>query len=233
MGYLDVEAKLPKDPFDWKPWWLWVAANGLVGVANVGARYIVNPISDLISLPFWLRLILGSLLGSAVLGLLQGLVWRRYVPMIPLGSWVIVTMIGTLLGLVVGQVVTLPVLFLSGFCVPLSLIVPGAVQGAVVGLAQRRVLRRYFDDDKHWVRVNALAGALSLLPLYASVAWTLFSAPYGLSATSVGAPGTIPDATVSSFVGLGVFLSSLTLLYGAVTGGVFARLVRLYTERGQ
>jgi hypothetical protein len=234
MGYLDVKAKIPYGQFEWKPWWLWVAANGLTAVANVGIAYITSPIRDWLSMPFWLFLTLNSLLEGAALGLLQGLVWRRYVPAVHLRAWVTATMIGTMLGLVAVFIVTLSTSFLIGCCLPLLLILPGAVHGAMLGLAQRRVLQPHFNEETRWVRVNALAGVVSLIPIVAGAMWALISVFSGLSAASVGASGTMPNLTVSGFVDLGVFLSVLagSLLYGAVTGGAFERLVRLYAEQG-
>lgn len=231
MGYLDIEAKsrrgrLPGEPLEWKPWLTWVGATGFGYIAGsfllelaglVGSIFTVQ--TDLRS-AIWVKSILYIAVIGAVVGLAQSLVLWKYTGLPIQRAWVIASAVGSGLGLA-GLFLFTGIGFAFLFCGPLPFIVPGGLFGAGVGLAQRRVLRQHLDESSRWLWVNALAGVVALLPLYAGLTWAI---------SSFVANGAASATTANLDVWLISLLTgwSPAFLYGAVTGAEMVRLMRLY-----
>jgi hypothetical protein len=228
MGYLDTQSQFQrreKVKMEWRPWLLWV---GATGVGYVAGSYLTELISlagpavavkDLTS--FWVRTILSILATGAVVGLAQGLVLWKYMGVPIVRPWVLATTVGSGLGIgaiLLSYQVNFPALFSGLYCCwPLLVSIPGALLGALIGYAQRRVLELYLDAPTRWVRSSVLAGIISLLPLYIGVFWALLSLFTNSSLN-------IPSIWLISL--LAVWLPPF--LYGMVTGREFLRVVHLY-----
>ncbi|MEO6458592.1 MAG: hypothetical protein ABIO92_10050, partial [Chloroflexia bacterium] len=124
--------------------------------------------------------VLGSVLGlfgSALVGLMQWLVLRRYLLGITWWGWILATMLGQLLRLVAALFLIVGLLLfevigdlpeLLGVSATLTLItfLNGILLGLPLGFVQWIVLRRYVSEAAWWIPVVAVGAALnSIMPL--------------------------------------------------------------------
>jgi hypothetical protein len=152
---------------------------------------------------------------GSVLGTAQWLVLRRYLPDLAPGTWIVATAGGAVLayaagmsiGTALGEGIDLagvPVVILA-----LCGILYVAGLGALLGVTQWWVLRRYVARAGWWVAANAGAWILGLAVGFAGPAlvadWTATGVVVAMGATT------------------GIVMGGLV---GAVTGGVLVRLLR-------
>jgi hypothetical protein len=205
-------------------WARWTLATGLgelfgfglaMGLGGLVYLLVGGPVE---TVPAWALLggaVLAGVVEGSVLGTAQWLVLRRYLPDLAPGTWIAATAGGAVLayaagmsiGTALGEGIDLagvPVVILA-----LCGILYVAALGALLGVTQWWVLRRYVARAGWWVAANAGA-------------WIL-----GLAAGFAG-PSLVPDWTATGVViamgaTTGIVMGGLV---GAVSGGVLVRLLR-------
>ena len=105
-----------------------------------------------------------DLVGLVILGVSTGIaqwhVLRRYLPYLSLSDWAIHTAIGVTVGWSVALI------FGWGFRFTPFVLLPGALGGAILGLAQWRVLSGWARHSVWWVPAMSAAGAVTLAITY-------------------------------------------------------------------
>jgi len=205
-------------------WVRWTLATGLGELFGFGLAMGLGGLVYLLmggpveTVPAWALLggaVLAGVIEGSVLGTAQWLVLRRYLPDLAPGPWIAATAGGAVLayaagmsiGTALGESIDLtgvPVVILA-----LCGILYVAGLGALLGVTQWWVLRRYVAHAGWWVPANAGAWILGLAVGFAGPSliedWNATGVVIAMGATT------------------GVLMGALV---GAITGGVLVRLLR-------
>lgn len=210
---------------DFRFWCRWIIANligellglGVVATAAYAAVSVMGESASAAHALAFATLIIGlGIIEGAIVGYAQAVVLRRRLPQ--LRAWVRATMVGAAcawsLGMLPGTLMSIagssPSTMPSGMSDALQLLlaVPlGLVTGAILGLPQWLVLKRYVSRAGWWVAANAAAWACGM-PLIFAVA-------------GAGAPGPVLPTVIVVLAGLAL----AGALVGAVHGAFLIKLL--------
>lgn len=200
-----------------KRWLWWTLASSAGHIVGIGMAALILAIVQWAGLNWSINETVSYIVGLGVIGLLDGamvglaqsVVWRRYYPQMASNKWVFFTLIGGLGAWLLGPLATTVGFYvLSCF----SLIPGPAFAGAIVGLAQAQVLKRYTGKVAFWVWINALAGVMGVFT-------GILAAPLWGAIRNIGVLYGGSEAVV---VGI---IAGLTV-YSAITGWAFVSFVR-------
>lgn len=201
-------------------WLWWVVANTVSEIVGLGASALIAAVLALgqgiavqpggLTLPVAVLALAG--VEGALVGYAQWLVLRRGLPSLPVGAWVLATVAGAVAAWLIGVLLSSDaappaeetVAFLASGAAVL-----GAGLGALIGLSQWCVLRRFLCRAGWWVLANALAWAAGMTVAF-----------YGADPAG-GDEGLL--RTAARDAGTGILAG---LLVGAVQGAFLVRLLR-------
>lgn len=152
----------------------------------------------------------GSLEGATV-GLAQWTILRRYIPHLTAGSWTLATIAGAAAAWAIGMTLAAVAAPSQEVAVPAVIgaaALLGAINGALLGLAQWAVLRRHVRRAGWWVAANAAGWALGMVVAFGGT---------GLTTESTPIPGIIAIWAVTGPL--------MAITPAAVTGLVLVRLL--------
>jgi hypothetical protein len=205
----------------WARWTLATALGELLGFALAmglgGLVYLLvgGPVETVSAVALLGGAVLAGVVEGSVLGTAQWLVLRRYLPALAPGTWIAATAGGAVLAYAVGMSTGTALgdsIDLAG--VPGAILIVAGVLyvaglGALLGVTQWWVLRRYVAGAGWWVAANAGAWILGLA--------------VGLAGPSLVADWAATGVVIAMGAGTGILMGGLV---GAVTGAVLVRLLR-------
>jgi len=170
----------------WKKWTLYCATGELLGIGCAGAMaFVVNsvigePKTLLLKLCVLLLMLLAGFIEGLLLGIFQWNAIKYKFPKMPGNLWVLYTVLVAVLGWFLGMLPSLFFLptepspngnsqtidFNNPIIFALLSIGTGMVLGALFGLFQWFVLRRYAQKAYRWIIANALGWGLGLGWIY-------------------------------------------------------------------
>lgn len=208
----------------------WTLACGLAEFAGIGVAgllagltfyYIGEPVAWPAKIITLAVMLLAGAAEGWLVGAFQAKVLIEKIPNLSRPAWVRATVAVAVAGWFLGM---LPSTILAGqpmppdapppaepplWLVALGAVGMGLVAGAVFGLAQQRVLRRYLANSRPWIIANSLAWGAGLWWVYLGASWEKGGEPLWMLVLSGVVSGLLMGLTV-----------------GAVTGWFLLRMVR-------
>jgi hypothetical protein len=170
--------------WDWKLWFQWILANtvaetvGLGGTLLIGILLLSNAEKTVGVIPAAVLAVLaGTLIEGTVVGTMQWLVLRRPLKSMRWRSWALATALGALVAWTLGMIpstfffrgadtATTSTTPMSDLMVYALAAAMGLALGAILGVPQWLVLRRYVLKAGWWVLANALAWMLGMVVVF-------------------------------------------------------------------
>jgi hypothetical protein len=170
--------------WDWKLWFQWILANtvaetvGLGGTLLIGILLLSNAEKTVGVLPAAaLAVLAGTLIEGTVVGTMQWLVLRRPLKSMRWRSWALATALGAFVAWTLGMIpstfffrgadtATTSTTPMSDLMVYALAAAMGLALGAILGVPQWLVLRRYVLKAGWWVLANALAWMLGMVVVF-------------------------------------------------------------------
>jgi hypothetical protein len=170
--------------WDWKLWFQWILANtvaetvGLGGTLLIGILLLSNAEKTVGVIPAAVLAVLaGTLIEGTVVGTMQWLVLRHPLKSMRWRSWALATALGAFVAWTLGMIPstfffrgadtaatsTTPMSDLMVYALAAAM---GLALGAILGVPQWLVLRRYIPKAGWWVLANALAWMLGMVVVF-------------------------------------------------------------------
>lgn len=173
-----------RSSWDWKLWFQWILANtvaetvGLGGTLLIGILLLSNAEKTVGVIPAAVLAVLaGTLIEGTVVGTMQWLVLRRPLKSMRWRSWALATALGAFVAWTLGMIPS--TFYLTGADTATTSTTPmsdlmvyalaaamGLALGAILGVPQWLVLRRYIPKAGWWVLANALAWMLGMVIVF-------------------------------------------------------------------
>jgi hypothetical protein len=170
--------------WDWKLWFQWILANtvaetvGLGGTLLIGILLLSNAEKTVgVAAAAALAVLAGTLIEGTVVGTMQWLVLRHPLKSMRWRSWALATALGAFVAWTLGMIPstfflpgadagTTSSVQMSDLMIYALAAVMGLALGAILGVPQWLVLRRYVQKAGWWVLANALAWLLGMVVVF-------------------------------------------------------------------